>query len=133
MGRRLYVERGSYPVDARGFAVPVWDTDVPYVEDDKETNHHYNFYAHMFGRLAIAQTFRNLPTQQLMMPDRSHTILHQMYTGIKLPEPALMLDAIEEAQFNGDKLKIRYPHLGYQSEDITDDHMTLLYDEYNNL
>lgn len=65
------------------------------------------------------------------MPSRSHTLLHQRYTGIKLPPVDNMLEYIEHAQYTGEKLNIREPYKGYQQYDITDDRMRMLHDEYN--
>lgn len=132
MKRRGYMERGGYPVDANGFPVPVWETAVPFLEDEKQTNHHYNFYARSFGSFAIAQTFRDLASQQILMPDRSHTVLHQLYGGVRLPPVAAMLEHIEEEKFYNGKLNIREPYNGYVRHEITDELMEKLYREYNN-
>jgi hypothetical protein len=124
---------GAYPTDENGFAVPVQETCVPYIESEKIEIHHYNFYSKCFGQLAISQTFRDLRSQQTPMTSPSHMRLHQLYQGIQLPPVANMLDYIEAAQYTGDKLNVREPYIGYQQHDINDDLMNTLYDEYNRI
>ena len=125
------MRRGYYPTDEMGFPIPVAETDIPYLESEHNEVHHMAFYRRTFGSLAIAQTFRDLQSNQLTMPSRSHTILHQTYQGIFLPPIANMLDYIEHAQYTGEKLKIREPYKGYQLHDITDNRMNILYSEFN--
>lgn len=122
---------GAYPTDEYGFAIPLEETRVPYIEDPTTEVHHYNFYARSFGSLAIAQTFRDLQSQQIVVPRQSHVRLHQMYQGIQLPPVANMLDEIEYQHYMGGKLHIRAPYIGYQQHDITPDLMDDLYAEYN--
>jgi hypothetical protein len=106
---------------------------VPYIESEKVEIHHYNYYSRCFGQLAIAQTFRDLYSQQTPVTSPSHTRLHQLYSGIQLPPIANMLDYIEHEQYTGGKLNIRQPYTGYQQYDINEDLMDSLYEEYNRL
>lgn len=131
MGRRMYMSRGEYPTDESGFPIPVQETDIPYLESGHNEVHHLAFYRRTFGELAISQTFRDLKSNQLLMPSRSHGLLHQLYDGIRLPPVANMLDYIEHAQYTGDKLNIREPRKGYQQYDITEEYLDTLYREYN--
>jgi hypothetical protein len=124
---------GAYPTNELGFAVPIEETRVPYIESEKIEIHHFDFYKAMFARLAISQTFRDLQSQQTPITSPSHIRLHQMYQGIQLPPIANMLDYIEHQQYTGGKLNIREPYVGYVQHDITDERMDALYDEYNRI
>lgn len=124
---------GAYPTDKNGFAVPVEETRVPYIESERIEVHHKNYYKATFGKLAISQTFRDLKSQQELITSPSHTKLHQMYQGIQLPPITNMLDYIEEAQYSGDHLNVRAPRLGYRRLDIDERLMKTLYEEYNRI
>jgi len=125
-------EQMPYPVDSRGFPVPVEELGLPQIENGVENNHHMNYYARSFGRFAISQTFRDLESYQVTMPYFTHELLHQKYTGIELPAFDDMIDRVEQAQWEGEQMRIRL-FGGYVLHKITDIHLKTLHAEYNQL
>ena len=126
------VEQRPYPVNERGFPVPVEELQLPQILNGVENNHHMNYYARLFGRFAISETFRNLESFQVMMPFHTHEELHKRYSGIQLPSFNSMVDRIEQAQQDGEQMKIRALG-GYVRHRITDVHLKTLYAEYNTI
>ena len=57
MKRRAWVEQRPYPTNERGFPVPVKELNLPQMENGVENMHHMNYYARLFGRFAISETF----------------------------------------------------------------------------
>lgn len=126
------VEQIPYPVNNHGFPIPVQELGLPDLRSETNNNHHLNFCANLFGTFAISETFRNLDSFQTMMPYRTHEVLHQRYSGLRLPTFGNMLDRIEQAQAEGEHLKIRT--LGhYVLHDITDVHIKTLHAAYNSV
>lgn len=137
MKRRRFEERVPYPVDTRGFPLPPEEVDDRFIDNGRYTernNHHLNYYARLFGSTAISHTFRSLHSQQLMMPIKSHNLLHDLYSGIGLPPADNMLEEIEYQKFLGTQLRYRVPELdGYVSSNISDVHIKTLKAEYNSI
>ena len=96
----------KYPTDPRGVPLSVAEVDIPYLESDRENNHHLNFYRRAFGATALSQAFRDLERFQEIMPVRSHELLHRKFGGIAVPHAGVMLDEIYEAKEQNEKLKI---------------------------
>ena len=124
-----------YPVDGRGFPMPVEDVDDLFIDDgrpEERNNHHMDFYARSFSRLAISQTFRDMESQQKTMLVSSHNLLHGLYTGIKLPPLVNMLDEIVDQKDNGTQLK-RYDKAQhrYVYDPISDETVSQLKIEYD--
>ena len=125
-------EQRPYPVDERGFPVPVEELQLPQILNGVENWHHYNYTASLFGRYAISQTFRDLEGFQTKLPFLTHEELHKRYGGIKLPPFINMIDRIEQGQAEGEQLRIRALG-GYVLHRITDIHLKTLYAEYNTI
>lgn len=93
-----------------------------------------NFFRKRFGEMAISQTFRDLESFQLEMGVDEHKLLHQLYTGIKVPNPALMLERIEEEQALGNMLKVKSSSTNqYELSNIENSTLEELKREYNAL
>ena len=131
MKYRSMVEQRPYPVNERGFPIPVDELNLPNLVSDFENNHHLNYYARSFGRFVISDTFRNLESFQTMMPAKTHELLHQRYSGIQLPRFDHMIERIEQAKEEGEHLKVRALG-GYVLHQISDIHIKTLKAEYNN-
>ena len=125
-------EQRPYPVDERGFPVPVEELNLPQIENGVENWHHGNYYASLFGRFVISQTFRDLESFQTKLPFLTHEELHKRYGGIQLPSFENMIDRIEQGQAEGEQLRIRALG-GYVCHRITDIHLKTLYAEYNTI
>ena len=132
MKRRAWVEQRPYPVDERGFPVPVEELNLPQMENGVENMHHMNYYARLFGRFAISETFRNLESFQVKLPVLTHEYLHQHYGGIELPPFNNMLERIEQAHSEGEQMSIRLKG-GYVLHQLTDVHLKTLHAEYNQI
>lgn len=135
--RRRPIEQVPYPTDERGFAIPLEELGFSRVERrgprrPDENEHHIYYYARMFGRFAISRTFRSLEDEVARMSVSQHNTLHALYSGIDLPPFSNMLDRIEQAKADGERLMIRGKG-GYQFREITDERMQRLYREYNTL
>lgn len=130
MGRSI--EQRPYPVDKYGFPIPVKELGLfDFTVKDERNNHHMNFFAREFGRLAIAQAFRDLETQQIVMPVTEHNKLHQMFTGIEVPRLTFMLTALEFARERDQQLKVHEPGHGYTHQRITAPMWGVFMKEYN--
>ena len=91
-----------------------------------------NYYARLFGRFAISQTFRDLDPFQVKQHFLTHELLHKLYGGILLPPFNNMIDRIEQGQAEGEQLRIRLSG-GYVYHPITDIHLKTLHAEYNQI
>lgn len=111
MKKETYFQR-PYPVDSRGFPLEPHVvnerlfTPDPDPRIERINNHHRNFYRRQFGRFVISQTFRDLESQQTLMYVPEHTVLHQMYGGIKIPPVRHMIDEIDTQRLTNGQLKI---------------------------
>ena len=121
----------EYPTDKRGVPLPVGEVGVPYLESEKENNHHKAYFRRAFAATAISQAFRDLERFQEIMPVRSHELLHRKFGGIAVPHAGVMLDEIYEAKEQNEKLKIYDQSLKqYVYYDITDDYVSTLSQQY---
>jgi hypothetical protein len=125
-------EPRPYPTDEFGFAYHPKELGLfDFTTGETKNNHHLNYFARDFGRLAISKTFRDLETQQVQMPISEHDKLHRLFTGIQVPQLPFMLTAIEVAREQGRKMKIYIPGQGYVYNPITAVHFNTLLAEYN--
>ena len=124
----------KFPTDKRGIPLTAAEAGVPYIESEKQNNHHRAYFKRMFGSTAISQTFRDLDRFQEIMPVNSHIELHKRFAGIALPAANIMLDEISEAQELGETLKIyNLAKRQYEHHPILDERLDLLKQEYNAL
>ena len=107
MKNRRMVEPRPYPVNERGFPVPVEELNLPQIENGVENWHHMNYYARTFGRFVISQTLRDLEGFQTKLPFLTHEYLHKLYGGILLPPFNNMIERIEQGQAEGEQMRIR--------------------------
>lgn len=130
-------ERVPYPTDERGFVIPLEELGFSRVERrgarrPDENEHHMYYYARLFGRFAISETFRSLENEIARMNVGQHNFIHHRYSGVELPPFNNMLERIEQAKADGERLMIRGVG-GYKLREITDERMQKLYQEYNTL
>ena len=125
-------EKKPYPVDERGFPVPVEELNLPQIVNGVENWHHGNYYASLFGRFVISQTLRDLEGFQTKLPFLTHEYLHKLYGGILLPPFNNMIERIEQGQAEGEQMRIRLSG-GYVYHPITDIHIKTLHAEYNQI
>jgi hypothetical protein len=82
MGNRIRLTR-EYPTN-NGVPIPFHELDLPVstldlTKPESFNNHHGNFTARTFGRLAISQTFRDLAIFQYVTPRDVHALAHDRY------------------------------------------------------
>lgn len=129
--KRVSVEQKPYPVDNYGFPIDPHELGLfAFNTGETENNHHKAWQARKFGGLAISQTFRNLESEQTLMPISEHNRLHRLFSGIELPPLVNMLDRIETEMLLENNLKIRTDR-GYVYHPITEVHWATLMAEYN--
>jgi len=127
----------QYPVDEKGFPYQPWDIDSLVLDEDilalnSWNNHHQAFYKREFAKTAITQTFRDLENMQTMLPRIAHDRLHRNYVGISIPPIENMIERIEEAKENSERLKIYNVANGcYEYSSITEGLWASLMQEYN--
>lgn len=128
-----------YPVDKRGFALPTYEVNDMFIaregdEEERWNNHHHNFYASTFGRLAVSKTFRDLDVQQTPMVEWRHNLLHRLHTGIAIPPIENMIEEIEMQQAIGGRLKVfDMAKKCYQLLEITDEKMAEVKADYQTI
>lgn len=86
----------------RGVFVPVYELSLPpsRLNPERQTNynnHHFAFTARRMGRLLITSTWRDLMTNQQVMPKDSHVALHQRYDPPVLPELHDIMNTLDDA------------------------------------
>ena len=129
----------AYPVDAMGLPVSYHELGLPdsRLNLDRRANynfHHYAYSAKMYGRFVLTAAFRNLEDMQTLMPKDEHVWLHQRYGPPPKPQPAVMLDRLDEAREVGEALHIFNRSIrDYEYLPITDEHWTQILKSYEEL
>lgn len=129
---------GRYPTDAVGIPIPPEELGFRVGLERRTNNHHMNFCAKSFGKLAISQTFRDLELFQRDMPITEHDRLHRLYSGIEVPSLITMMDVIAGEVATGGLLKVynttrRSDHPHYLTRRIKPDEWKFLKQEYGQL
>lgn len=133
--RQQHFESVSYPTDDRGFAVPLEELGFSRVERrgarrHDENEHHMYYYARLFGRFVLSQTFHDIQSNIARMNVGQHSDLHNRFRGsMELPPLENMLERVEQAKDEGEVLFIRRTG-GYITKLITDDKMIEIQNEY---
>ncbi len=117
-----------YPTH-NGVAIPSCEIDLPRSSESEYNNHHLAWTAANFSRSAIFQTFRDLESNQEMLPIDTHTYIHQTYDPPAMPTVRQALERIESAKDQGENLKFR-SWGGYALQQITDEMMNICLEEY---
>lgn len=133
------LQRGPYPTDCNGIPLYPCEVNPAFIEPKpqelwKPNNHHMAYFAKTFGRFAISQTFRDLQSLQVPLPRWRHELIHDMYTGIRLPGFIEMMERIDEEKELGGQLQVfnKSTHQ-YELHPITDERWDALAEEYNRL
>lgn len=124
----------KYPT-REGIAIPIRELDLPVCresERSKQNNHHLEFTRRRMGQFLITQTLRDLLDLQEVMPVVTHNILHDRYQPPEFPTIEQAMTRLDDAFYNQETLKIRYPG-GYYTSVITRDHWLDLNKEYREL
>lgn len=130
----------AYPT-RNGMPVPTSELDLSptrlRVRPENQSVHHLHYEARDYGRLLIAQTLRDLETEQEIMQNDQHNIgkfaLHTLFSPPELPTPRQMMDRLEVAKVQGSQLNIRHKGLGYVKEPFTEERWQQIHREYNRL
>lgn len=136
MSNRLRLTR-EYPTN-NGVPVPFHELDLPVstldlTKPESFNNHHGNFTARSFGRLAISQTFRDLAIFQYVTPRDTHAIAHDRYEpSRRLPDLETMMEIIDEQRAQNGLL--RYGSANFpRYKGISEDLIRTLNLEYNQI
>jgi hypothetical protein len=136
MGKLHRITR-EYPTN-NGIPVPFHEIDLPMsqldlTKQESMNNHHGAYTAHMFGRLAISQTFRDLNCFQDVTPKDVHAITHDRFEPpTHLPDLITMLDIIDEQRLQNGLLRYGSAHHPTY-KGITQELWHTLMEEYNNV
>ena len=125
-----YPTHEHFPISPDELHLPESQLD-PFSE--RSYNLHHGLYSrNMMAKLALSDTCRNLEAYQWVMLKDQHVELHRRYEPTPVPPLRVMMERIDEAVANGEKLRIR-GDTGYIRTDIPPELLAKINEEYNRL